>query len=178
MSDLYLERSSWIVDYGHVLDNLATTACILTTHLNGRDSGSLVTTVMSCNLRHVRLLVGTWQGSLTHELIDTSRLIGLNVLGPQHVELVELFGKRSGRDVNKFTGDGWIRGATGVLILNDALGYVEGRVIDKMNCGDHTLRLVDPIYAVWRRSKTRPLLAMDLKALGFEDYRSQHTEDI
>src|SRR5205814_1681220 len=98
----------------------------------GRDSGSFVLSVMACNLRRIRLLVGTWHGSLTHELVVLSGLVGLNILGPHHADLVEVFGKQTSRRINKFEHVEWSRGTTGVPLLTAALGHVEGRVLNAM----------------------------------------------
>ncbi|HWJ02586.1 MAG TPA: flavin reductase, partial [Verrucomicrobiae bacterium] len=40
---------------------------------------------------------------------------------------------------------GFRKGTTGVPILTGAIGYLEGKVIDSMDCGTHTLFLLDVV---------------------------------
>lgn len=161
--------ASWLPHYAQVLDGLVTSGCVVTTHAGGRDAGSFVTSVMACNLHRVRFLVATWRGSLTHELIENAGVLAVHVLGPEHAPLVQRFGRQSGRDVDKFQGLDWRRGATGVPILIDCLGYVEGCVLRTMDCGDHTARLVEAVTARWNvEPGRRSLLTNDIHALGLE----------
>jgi len=162
------QPGAWLPAYHLLLDNLVTTACVLTTHYDGRDSGSLVTSVMPCNLRDERFLVATWHESLTHELLRASRILVLNLIAANQTDLVELFGKRSGRWKDKFQMVSWTRGITGAPVLADCLGYVEGRVIKHLVCGDHTAHLVVPVQARWTATDVRPLLTTDIRSLGIE----------
>ncbi len=159
----------WLGDYARVLDGLVTSGCVVTTRSDGRDAGSFVTSVMACNLRTVRFIVATWQGSLTDELIARSGVLVLHVLGAEHAPLVDTFGKQAGRQVDKFANVAYRRGVTGAPVLADCLGYVEGRAVCAMDCGDHTARLVEPVAAGWKAPGCdRSFLTTDIRRLGLE----------
>jgi len=124
---------------------------------------------MPCNLRRVQLLVATWHGSFTHELIERAGIAALHVLGPEHASLIELFGHNSSRTVDKFASVRWRPGLTGAPVLEECLGYIEGRVTKSMDCGDHSVRLIEPMHAWWRdRGDEESLLSPQLRRLGIE----------
>jgi flavin reductase (DIM6/NTAB) family NADH-FMN oxidoreductase RutF len=167
----------WLSAYAHVLDGLVTSGCVVTTHARGVNVGSFVTSVIGCNLRRPRVLVATWRGSLTHELIGDAGVLAVHILGPEHAALVDRFGRQSGRDVDKFEGLAWRRGETGVPVLLDCLGHVEGRVVRTMDCGDHVARLVEPVTARWNVApRRRSLLTTDICGLRLEKPVAQDPE--
>jgi ferric-chelate reductase [NAD(P)H] len=119
-----------------------------------------------------RLVVLTSHENLTHALVEQSRIVALHPLAQGQEDWVHLFGLRSGRDVDKFEGVAWEAGKTGAPILADAFGYLEGRVLDSLDCGDHTARLVEPVAALLRDSRAVPLRASEIYASGLDDSRS------
>lgn len=79
---------------------------------------------------------------------------------------MDLFGHTTGREVDKFASVSWKPGLTGSPILDGALGYIEGRVLESMVCGDHTARLVEPLAAALRDPEAVPLTIFELFARG------------
>jgi flavin reductase (DIM6/NTAB) family NADH-FMN oxidoreductase RutF len=157
-----------------LLDRLDTTACVVTTAHEGRPAGCLVTylTPASIAAARPRLVVLTSHENLTHELLERSGVLAVHPLARGQEEWVRHFGFQSGREVDKFAGLSWQPGETGTPLLADALGWVEGRVLDSMDCGDHTARLVEPLAAALRDANAVPLRAADVYALGLGDPRS------
>ena len=149
-----------------VLDRLNTTGCIVTTAFGGRCDGCFISFVTQCSIDPPRLLALTSHENLTHELIEQSHVLALHPVGRGQEDWMELFGERSGRDVDKFARVAWTPGVTGAPLLSDALGYVEGRVLRSMDCGDHTARLVEPLAAALRDPDAVPLTVFDLFARG------------
>jgi rubredoxin/flavin reductase (DIM6/NTAB) family NADH-FMN oxidoreductase RutF len=79
--------------------------------------------------------------NLTHEFIAGSTLFAVSVLAEDTpMEFIRTFGFRSGRDLNKFEKVNFIRGVTGCPIVSDnTTGFVEARVISKMDAVSHML---------------------------------------
>ena len=148
-------------DVPALLDRLDTTACVVTTTYEGRPAGCLVTylTPASITARRPRLVVLTSHENLTHELVGRSGVLAVHPLARGQDEWVRRFGLQSGRE-------------TGAPLLDDALGWVEGRVLDSMDCGDHTARLVEPLGAALRDPDAVPLRAAEIYALGLDGPRS------
>ena len=115
-----------------LLDRLDTTACVVTTAYEGRPAGCIVTylTAASITAARPRLLVLTSHQNLTHELVELSKLLAVHPVARGQEDWVRRFGFQSGRNADKFDGLAWGPGETGAPLLADALGYVEGRVLD------------------------------------------------
>ncbi len=156
-----------------VFDRLDTTACVVTTACEDEPAGCLVTYVTGASLDPARLLVLTSHENLTHELVERSGVVAVHPLARGQQDWIRHFGFQSGRDVDKFAGLGWTTGETGAPILQDALGYLEGRVLASLDCGDHTARLVEPVAGALRAADAVPLRAWDVYALGEDDPRSR-----
>ena len=149
-----------------VLDRLNTTGCIVTTAFEGRHDGCYVSFIAPCSMEPPRLLVLTSHENLTHELIDRSTVLAVHPVARGQEQWLEHFGYLTGREVDKLASIPWHAGVTGSPILDDALGYVEGRVIDSMVCGDHTARLVEPLAASLHDPAAVPLTIFELFARG------------
>jgi flavin reductase (DIM6/NTAB) family NADH-FMN oxidoreductase RutF len=118
------------------------------------------------------MLVLTSHENLTHELVERSGVLAVHPLARGQEEWVRHFAFQSGRTVDKFAGLAWQPGETGAPLLADAVGWLEGRVLDSMDCGDHTARLVDPLAAALHDPDAVPLRAAEIYALGLGDPRS------
>ncbi|HWJ02935.1 MAG TPA: flavin reductase [Verrucomicrobiae bacterium] len=116
------------------------------TSVNGEKiNGQCANTAFQITSEPPRIAIGINKNNYTHEFIQASGVVGVNILGQQGHDLVRNFGYRSGRDGDKFAGIAFRKGTTGVPILAGAIGYIEGKVIDSMDCGTHTLFLLDVV---------------------------------
>lgn len=81
--------------------------------------------------------------NLTHEFIEASLRFGVSILSEDTpLNFIGRFGFRSGRTEDKFKSLGFKKLASGCpVVLDNALGYLEARVINKLDCGTHTLFL-------------------------------------
>lgn len=149
-----------------VLDRLNTTGCIVTTEFEGRRDGCYVSFIAPCSMDPPRLMVLTSHVNLTHELVERSGVLAVHLVARGQEAWMDHFGHQTGRDVDKFAAVAWRAGATGSPILDDAIGYVEGRVLDSLNCGDHTAQLVEPVVACLRDPSAVPLTIFELFARG------------
>lgn len=151
-----------------IIDRLDNTAVVVTTAAVGRVSGCLATYVTGASISPRRLLVLTSPENLTHEMIDRSGFLAVNIVGRSEADWVDHFGRVSGRDVDKFADVAWQPGVTGAPLLTDAIGHLEGRVIASFDCGDHTARLVEAVSARVLRPGAAPLTTLEMFATGLE----------
>jgi flavin reductase (DIM6/NTAB) family NADH-FMN oxidoreductase RutF len=149
-----------------VLDRLNTTGCIVTTEFEGRRDGCYISYIVPSSMDPPRLMVHTSHMNLTHELIERSGVLAVHPVARGQEAWVKHFGQQTGRDVDKFASVASRPGVTGSPILVEAFGYIEGRVLDSMVCGDHTARLVEPLAAALRDSSAVPLTIFELFARG------------
>lgn len=155
-------------DLDAVIERLDTTVCVVTSIWEGRPAGCLVTYLTPASLQPRRLLVLTSHENLTHQVVERSGVLAVNLVPRHKLEWHHHFGYRSGREIDKFAALDWRPGATGAPLLGESLGWVEGNVVASLDCGDHTARLVEPVAARLLMADTPPLTMLDLFALGLE----------
>ncbi|MDR3289203.1 MAG: flavin reductase [Peptococcaceae bacterium] len=114
------------------------------TSVNGaKINGQCANTVFQITSEPPTIAVGINKANYTHEFIQASGVVGISILGQQGHELVRRFGYSSGRDKNKFEGASYTTGSLGAPLLTEAIAHLEGKVVNKLDCGTHTLFLVE-----------------------------------
>lgn len=79
--------------------------------------------------------------NLTHEFMSESKAFAASILSQDTpVSFIGHFGFQSGRDVDKFKDIKYRSGETQVpIVIDNSLAYLEARVVDKLDVGDHTI---------------------------------------
>ena len=103
--------------------------------------------------------------NFSYTLLQQSGVFAVSVLRQGQLELARHFGTQSGREVDKLAGQRWRPGTLGAPVLLDAAAYLECRVVDTTDAGDHRL--------VLGRVTGGQLLAADATPLLYAD-----TDDI
>ncbi|MGZ4940930.1 MAG: flavin reductase family protein [Halobacteriota archaeon] len=75
----------------------------------------------------------------SYELIARSNAFAINLLRADQAELVDWFGKRSGKSVNKLSPTAYELSETGVPLLRDCLASIECAVMWMKEAGDHVI---------------------------------------
>jgi flavin reductase (DIM6/NTAB) family NADH-FMN oxidoreductase RutF len=94
-----------------------------------------------------RVLVGVSRQHHTWELIEQSNAFALHLLGEQHLDWVWRFGLESGRGRDKLQGLRVWHLSTGSPILEDAIGWLDCRVEDRIDAGDRTVYLAEVVQS-------------------------------
>jgi len=114
------------------------------TSVNGdKINGQCANTAFQITSEPGTVAIGINKGNYTHEFIEASGVAAITILGQQDHDLARNFGYRSGRDADKFAGVSYQKGVTGAPILDAGVAYLEGKVVNKMDCGTHTLYLLE-----------------------------------
>lgn len=116
---------------------------IITSISGDKINGQCANTVFQITSEPATVAIGINKSNYTHSFIESSGLVGISILDRQGHDLARRFGYRSGRDSDKFAGISYRKGVTGVPLPDGSLGFLEGKVINKMDCGTHTLYLLD-----------------------------------
>ena len=87
------------------------------------------------------IAIGINKQNLTHEYIEKSNLFTVSILSESTpMSFIGNFGFRSGRDISKFKDVEYKLGKTkSPIVLDNALAYIEAKVIDKIDVGTHTI---------------------------------------
>jgi flavin reductase (DIM6/NTAB) family NADH-FMN oxidoreductase RutF len=124
----------------------------ITTRHEGKRNGliSLFTSNASTVPEAPRVLITLSKYNLTHDLVSASGVFAVHLLAAEpdsvrdrSLEMIRVLGGNSGRDMDKLAGFETADGVTGCPILADALCYVEGRVIGKLETEESTIFLGD-----------------------------------
>jgi flavin reductase (DIM6/NTAB) family NADH-FMN oxidoreductase RutF len=73
--------------------------------------------------------------------------LAVHLVPERAIELAELFGGRTGDDVDKFARVRWHEGPHGQPLLDECPSWFVGRVLDRVKLGDHVGFLLEPVAA-------------------------------
>jgi flavin reductase (DIM6/NTAB) family NADH-FMN oxidoreductase RutF len=112
-------------------------------HTDGRETGALVSWVQQASFSPPMVTVAVNQKRYLHDWFRDSPAVVLNLVGDSQKHFLKQFGAGFGPDEPAFEGMSLIRGETGVPILADAMGYLEGVVKSQLETGDHVIYAVE-----------------------------------
>lgn len=104
-------------------------------------NGQIANAVFQVTSEPPQIALAINKKNLTHEYLEASRVFSVSILSVETpMPFIGAFGFRCGRDVDKFAGVAWKKGVTGApVVLDHAVGYLEGRIVGRLDCGTHTL---------------------------------------
>jgi flavin reductase (DIM6/NTAB) family NADH-FMN oxidoreductase RutF len=115
---------------------------VVTACADGEMSGCLAGFVTQASLDPVRFLVCVSKVNHTYGVARRSRGLGVHLLGSDQRVVASLFGEQSGDQIDKFQRIRWSTGSTGSPILSECAAWIEGKVVDRMDGGDHEAFLI------------------------------------
>ena len=134
---------------------------------DGRIAAATVNWVTQTAFEPPLVAVGVKADSTAHVLIKETRGFALNVLGKGQQALAYTFFKPATREGDAISGEAFRVGTTGAPLLHSTPAYVECRLVDTVERGDHSVFIGEVIAAGVRQAPTgRPdeatLLLKDL----------------
>ena len=121
---------------------------VLTAH--GKDdavAAATVNWVTQASFAPPLVVVGVKADSQTHALIKESQAFALNMLGKGQQTMAYTFFKPAVREGQKISGEPFRSGATGAPILANAPAFVECRLVDSVERGDHSIFVGEVVEA-------------------------------
>lgn len=115
---------------------------VLTSSLDGRDSGCIINTAGQVTSEPNRLSIAVNKANFTHDLIRASGKFNLSILSEAaSFATFRRFGFQSGREVNKFDGySACRRSENGLYYVTEGTnGYISATVEQAVDLGSHTL---------------------------------------
>lgn len=108
----------------------------------GKVNAQVANSIVQVTSDPVQVSAGINKLNLTHEYIEKSGVFVVHILGEEDINSIRRFGFRSGRDIDKFAKVSYHTEKTGAPILDDGhLGYLECKVVSKLDAGTHTIFL-------------------------------------
>ena len=74
-------------------------------------------------------------------------VLAVHFLSTADRDLAQLFGEETGDEIDKFERCRWHIGPSGAAILDDCRRWFVGRVVERVDTGDHTGFLLEPVAA-------------------------------
>ena len=114
---------------------------------DGRVSAATVNWVTQASFKPPLVAVGVQAESLAHTLIKERRVFALNILGKGQGDIAYGFFKPTERDGDTIGGRRFSSGSTGSPILEDTTAFVECKLVDSIEKGDHSVFVGEVVNA-------------------------------
>ena len=121
---------------------------------DGRDVGMTVSAFSSVSLQPPLVQACVDRTASMFDALQHAERFGVNVLAAEQEALSRRFA--AVESSHRFEGVGYVRGESGVVLLDDALAHMECRVVSRVDAGDHMLFVGEVERATARDA--RPLL--------------------
>lgn len=139
---------------------------VVTARADDRMGGCLVGFATQASIDPRRFLVGLSRQNHTTSIARTATHLAVHVLSREHLPLAELFGGETGDAVDKFEHCDWHVGPEGTPILEAAMGWFVGEIVQRFDMGDHVGHLLIPVTGSAAHTGRRPVYFIDVKDLS------------
>ncbi len=120
---------------------------IVTVCAGGERSGCLIGFATQASIDPSRFLVCLSHTNRTYRVGRDAELLGVHFVPEEEAELAELFGGETGDEVDKFERCSWRAGPGGTPLLDACPNRFVGRVLERLDAGDHDALLLEPVLA-------------------------------
>jgi flavin reductase (DIM6/NTAB) family NADH-FMN oxidoreductase RutF len=125
--------------FREAMRHFATGVAVLTVCDGDTIHGMTANAFTSVSKEPMLMLVCIMQDSVTHGLVARAKNFALNILSDEQRHLAQRFAKQAPVPADPFADVPHHRGATGAPIFDDAIAYVDCRVVAMHDGGDHTI---------------------------------------
>jgi flavin reductase (DIM6/NTAB) family NADH-FMN oxidoreductase RutF len=133
--------------FNGIVGNLEYPMFIVTANAGGERLGCLIGFATQTSIDPPRFAVCLSHANRTYRRGREVPLLGVHCVPADAEALAELFGGETGDDVDKFAHCEWSDGPEGVPILAACENWFVGRVLERVDAGDHDLFLLEPVAA-------------------------------
>ncbi|MER5727251.1 flavin reductase family protein [Streptomyces sp. NPDC002138] len=122
---------------------------VVTTAAGERMAGCLVGFASQCSMDPPRFMVWLSKANRTYRVARDASHLAVHTLRDDQRDTAELFGGRTGDEIDKFEHIGWrwptAAGAATAPVLDDVSAWFLGRVEGRVDGGDHVGFLLSPV---------------------------------
>ncbi|MFJ8196687.1 flavin reductase family protein [Streptomyces sp. NPDC096152] len=134
---------------------------LVTAAADGERAGCLVGFAAQCSIRPTRFMVWLSKANRTFRVAERADRLGVHLLTREQHALAALFGGRTADDgVDKFAEADWTRAGSGAVVLPDTPAWFVGRVVRRLDAGDHVGFELDPVESGGRADLGGPSLRL------------------
>jgi flavin reductase (DIM6/NTAB) family NADH-FMN oxidoreductase RutF len=118
---------------------------IVTARADGEPLGCLIGFATQTSIDPPRFAVCLSHKNRTFRRGRDARVLGVHCVPADADDLAQLFGGETGDEVDKFARVDWHEGPDGVPVLERCRNWFAGRVLARLDAGDHDLFLLEPV---------------------------------
>jgi flavin reductase (DIM6/NTAB) family NADH-FMN oxidoreductase RutF len=118
---------------------------IVTAAAGDERAGCLVGFATQCSIDPPRFIVCLSDKNRTFHVAQQASALVVHAVPEGADELAALFGSQTGDDVDKFALCEWRPGPEGAPILADCGNWFAGRILERVDVGDHWAFLLEPL---------------------------------
>jgi flavin reductase (DIM6/NTAB) family NADH-FMN oxidoreductase RutF len=141
------EKSDALRQFHALVSTLEYPMWIVTAAAGGERDGCLVGFTTQCSIHPARFLVCLSNKNRTFRIARNTGVLGVHLVPEDRRELAEIFGGETGDEVDKMAQWGWREGPEGVPILDGVHSWFAGRVLERVDLGDHVAHVLEPVAA-------------------------------
>ncbi len=119
---------------------------VVTVDADGQQLGLTVDSLVSLSVEPPLVAVAIGRDAALHELLRDAGGFGISLLGAGQAQLAQHFA-RGVPPIALWHGIAAREGASGAALLDGALGWLECRLVDELEVGDHTLFVGEVLQA-------------------------------
>ena len=136
---------------------------VMTSIADGRPSASTLTWLSQCSFHPPLLMIGVQSNSRMHYAIETSGALVVHFLAEGQQDVAQrFFGPPPDGEEQRLHGMPYEPGAaTGAPVLADLPAWLEARVTDRVDRGDHTVFVCEVVGVSLREPDFEPLRLSD-----------------
>ena len=133
---------------------------VMTAIDRGKPAASTLTWISQCSFHPPLVMIGVQSNSLTHGAIEGSGSLAVHFLAEDQREVAQKFFRPpDDGDAGTLHGLRYEPGpATGSPLINDLPAWIEARVTDRVDRGDHTVYVCEVVGASLQQTDFQPLL--------------------
>jgi flavin reductase (DIM6/NTAB) family NADH-FMN oxidoreductase RutF len=120
---------------------------IATVAADGERAGCLVGFATQCSIHPPRFLAGISDKNRTYRVARGAGSMAVHLVPESATELAELFGGETGDELDKFERCDWRPGPEGVPLLDGCPNRFVGRIVERVEFGDHLGMVLEPFFA-------------------------------
>ncbi|MGN6380698.1 MAG: flavin reductase family protein [Gaiellales bacterium] len=133
--------------FSKMTQGLDTPMFIVTVAHHGERAGCLVGFASQVSIHRPRFLACISVKNHTHRLAARAATLAVHIVPDSQRRLAELFGGETGDDLDKFERCAWRPAEDGTPLLDDCPDRFAGRIVDRLDLGDHTGFVLEPWLA-------------------------------
>ena len=120
---------------------------IATVAAGGERAGCLIGFATQSSIDPPRFLAGISDKNRTFRVSGAADTMAIHLVPEDASELAELFGGETGDEVDKFSRAEWHEGPGGVPLLDGCPNRFVGRIVERIDFGDHVGMVLEPFFA-------------------------------